>query len=59
MKKRLAIQPDYKKIQSDEIDNVISTLKKGGTLRYVKGVPFFNKRYIKEVHFLPKWFTKG
>ena len=27
MKKRLAIQPDYKKIQIDEIDNVISTLK--------------------------------
>ena len=22
--------------------------------RYVKGVPFFNKRYIKEVRFLPK-----
>ena len=27
MKKYLAIQPDYKKIQSDEIYNVISTLK--------------------------------
>ena len=31
MKKRLAIKPDYKKIQIDEIDKVISQLKKGGT----------------------------
>ena len=31
MKKRLAIQPDYQKIQIGEIDNVISKLKTDGT----------------------------
>ena len=25
----------------------------------MKGVPFFNKRYIKGVPFLPKWYIKG
>ena len=31
MKKHLAIHPDYKKIQIDEIDKVITQLKIGGT----------------------------
>ena len=31
MKKRLAIQPDYQKIQIGEIDKVITQLKTGGT----------------------------
>ena len=25
----------------------------------MKGVPFFNERYIKGVPFLPKWYKKG
>ena len=31
MKKHLAINPDYQKIQIDEIDKVITQLKEGGT----------------------------
>ena len=27
--------------------------------RYVKGVPFLNKRCVKGVPFLPKWYKKG
>ena len=26
---------------------------------YVKGVPFFNKRYFKVAPFLQKWYIKG
>jgi len=29
------------------------------TSRYVKGVPFINKKYMKGVPFLPKWYIKG
>jgi len=29
------------------------------TSRYVKGVPFLNKRNIKGVPFLQKWYIKG
>ncbi len=29
------------------------------TFRYMKGVPFFIKRYTKRVQFLAKWYIKG
>ena len=28
-------------------------------LKYVKGVPFFNKRCIKGLSFLPEWYILG
>ena len=40
-------------------DDVIGQNENKTSLSRVKGVRFFNKRYIKGVLFLPKWYIKG
>ena len=48
-------------IDLDLIDSVFTAVKRDGefTTRYVKGVPFVNRRYTEGDLFREHWYIKG